>query len=117
MINMHLANSRNLDPITIDAIEELNRKLDDVLTNPNIHCQSPREAITYIAEIEYKLQKLWKFDISPDHQKYWFRVTGCTCPKLDNEDTFGTPYKIKNGDCPYHGINPAESWSDERFSL
>jgi len=54
--------------------------------------------------LESEQQKLWNFDVNPDHH-YFFDFPGCKCPKLDNQERLGTPYKIINLSCPIHGDN------------
>ena len=56
-----------------------------------------------LRDTEFMLQKFWNFPQDEDKHSYWFKLPGCTCPKLDNKDKWGTPYAIIQQDCPYHG--------------
>jgi hypothetical protein len=53
--------------------------------------------------LEFEQQKLWGFKPNRDHHR-WFDVPKCKCPKLDNSDNMGTPYRIIAGRCPIHQI-------------
>ena len=61
-----------------------------------------------IQSIEYQMQDNWNFNRDKFKHKYWYRVPGCTCPKLDNEDRWGTIYQVTSKDCPFHGIEEEE---------
>ena len=52
--------------------------------------------------IEFKAQEKWKFEKNYNMHR-WFDVPHCSCPKSDNSDRLGTPYKIVNSNCPIHG--------------
>jgi hypothetical protein len=51
--------------------------------------------------LQFEQQKLWRFEPTADHHRF-FDLPGCACPKLDNEDRLGTPYKIYSEACPIH---------------
>ena len=53
-------------------------------------------------KIETEQQLLWNFDPDPNFHRF-FDFPGCTCPKSDNTERLGTPYKIINATCPIHG--------------
>jgi len=55
-----------------------------------------------IEKIEFKQQELWDLPKNRDFH-YWYNVPKCTCPQMDNQDNYGTPYRIVNDDCPVHG--------------
>lgn len=52
--------------------------------------------------LEDEQQKLWNFKVDPNYHRF-FDMPGCTCPKMDNAERLGTPYKIHSEDCPIHG--------------
>ena len=56
-----------------------------------------------LKDLEFQLQDNWNFPRSEDHHSYQFRLPGCTCPKIDNAERFGTPYKIITTTCKFHG--------------
>lgn len=53
-------------------------------------------------QIEFAMQQCWGFEMDRNHHR-WFEVPKCTCPKMDNADRIGTPYRIHTADCPIHG--------------
>ena len=60
-------------------------------------------------ENEDKLQAQWGFTVDRSKQG-WYNVPKCACPKLDNQDLFGTDYQIYSKICPFHGFkNDLES--------
>lgn len=58
-----------------------------------------------IEDMEFTLQGLWKFDRSKDHHTHWIDIKGCTCPKMDNKDHWGTG-RLTASDCPFHWVEP-----------
>ena len=52
--------------------------------------------------LEFEQQKLWNFPQDKNFHRF-FDFPGCKCPRLDNIDALGTPYKIHSQDCPIHG--------------
>lgn len=66
---------------------------------------TPKNIALRLEVWEFRLQELWGFAQDSAYHKYWFLVPGCTCPKLDNSDRFGTGYNVINCSCPYHGEN------------
>ncbi len=53
-------------------------------------------------EGQFALQRAWRFpedaNWHPSH-----RLPHCTCPKYDNDERIGTPYKVVNPACIIHG--------------
>ena len=52
--------------------------------------------------LENEQQALWNFPVDPNHHRF-FDMPGCTCPRMDNEERLGTPYKTYDTTCPIHG--------------
>jgi hypothetical protein len=117
MINQKLAEDRGLDDDTIEKIKMTNYYLRDVLWNPEVFLKSPSDVPAHTTALEYKLQNLWGFPADKNKHKYWYQVKGCTCPKLDNLDTYGVKERWIADACPYHGAEPASSWADARFKV
>lgn len=62
------------------------------------------QTLQNIRDKELELQSLWNFPYDLSHLKYDLKLTGCTCPKLDNYKRIGhTTDRIINADCPWHG--------------
>lgn len=55
-----------------------------------------------LTDIDYEIQTQWNFVPDSKYHRYWERPK-CTCPKMDNEERFGTIYTIKDTNCPLHG--------------
>ena len=60
-----------------------------------------------LTKIEFEIQKRWNFKPDLNYHKFWERPK-CTCPKMDNNERWGTGYSIINGRCPLHGVT---EWS------
>jgi hypothetical protein len=63
-------------------------------------------------EIENYLQTVWKFGVNPNMHR-WYNVPKCRCPKMDNEEALGTPYRTHSGLCPIHWPmeEPKSDWN------
>lgn len=54
-----------------------------------------------LEKIEYELQENWNFEKNNLYHTWWYKIPGCTCPYLDNAESFGIE-KIINCNCPFH---------------
>jgi len=61
-----------------------------------------RRLAKFITQLEFQLQVLWNFK-QDENMHRWFDIPKCSCPKMDNADNLGTPYKIINPKCIIHG--------------
>jgi hypothetical protein len=52
--------------------------------------------------LELVQQTLWGFP-RDDQYHMWFELPGCRCPKMDNMERRGTPYRVIDLECPIHG--------------
>lgn len=67
---------------------------------------SPEEMNVLIDEFtarEFKMQEVWGFSQDVNFHRFW-DIPGCLCPRMDNDERVGTPYKVYNGSCPIHGM-------------
>ena len=55
-----------------------------------------------LENIEFKMQKAWKFNQDYTRHTHWFQNPACNCPKMDNFDFAGWKI-IYAADCPLHG--------------
>jgi hypothetical protein len=55
-----------------------------------------------ITQIEFQLQNVWKFNQDSVYHKFW-EIPKCSCPKMDNEEVYGTGHRYINTNCLYHG--------------
>ena len=102
MINHDLARSHQLSPETIakiEAMQDFRKTLGEQYKAGTISAGEYREDWE---DNEYVLQELWGFPLDPNFHMFW-EMEGCTCPNVDNRDTWGTPYHYYNYDCPIHG--------------
>lgn len=51
---------------------------------------------------EFELQRLWGFPQDRSYHRFW-ELPQCECPKMDNEERYGTDYTVVTSDCPLHG--------------
>ncbi len=56
-----------------------------------------------VKKIEFSMQENWNFEQDESNHKYWYRIPGCTCPIMDNDDMLGSRHRWFNDKCPYHG--------------
>lgn len=61
-----------------------------------------KELFKNVTHYNFLLQEVWGFPQNENFH-YWWRVPRCTCPKMDNEERYGTKYRIISFDCPVHG--------------
>jgi hypothetical protein len=52
--------------------------------------------------LETEQQKLWNFKLNQNIHRF-FDFPGCKCPKIDNADRLGTPYRVYSEECTIHG--------------
>lgn len=62
-----------------------------------------REGVQLTENIEFDLQKAWKFPQSRSHHTWWYQIPHCQCPYYDNRDSFGTDVRYIKPSCPAHG--------------
>lgn len=62
---------------------------------------------------EFKLQEAWGFPQDANYHRWW-EVPKCICPKMDNEDNYGTEYRIIRDDCPVHSTSSKKKGFFER---
>ena len=63
------------------------------------------------AHLQRCQQELWGFPQNDNFLRYW-DVPKCNCPKMDNDDNYGTQYRITSGACKIHW-NESEVGKDE----
>lgn len=84
-----------------DAVQALHA----VLAQAKGHPEHYADPVQFIEDVEFTLQGLWRFDRSKNHHTHWIDIKGCTCPKLDNQEQWGTGC-ITVSDCPWHWKEP-----------
>lgn len=81
------------------------RALHAVLAQAKDHPEHYTDPVQVIEDIEFTLQGLWKFDRDVNYHTHWIDIKGCTCPKMDNRDHWGTG-RITSSDCKWHWKEP-----------
>jgi hypothetical protein len=97
-VNLVLAEQQGLDDADHEKLQALYNALDDLLTNP----ENYDNPVNLIEQVEFKLQKVWKFPQDARYHTHWVKIKGCTCPKLDNKNYFGSNICLINQMCPWH---------------
>jgi hypothetical protein len=100
--NLELAKQQGLTEDTITAINILHKRLDAILARPTMFSDE-KDVARIVESYEFVLQSLWGFSLDKNYHRYWFKVANCLCPELDNRDRIGTPYRVINPECIFHG--------------
>ena len=103
-LNENLAAQQKITQEQRDNLDLLYEELSGVLAR-SLRIRNDSEYKMYackVKEIEFKLQENWNFPQDPLFHTWWNKLHGCTCPKIDNDERFGSD-KIVRADCPYHG--------------
>ena len=102
MLNYDLARRRNLSPFIIEEIEQAQSVRDGYAQMCLDGKVSKEDFNKWYTANEFYLQSLWGFPLDANYHMFW-NLPGCTCPKIDNYDSWGTVYHIVASDCPLHG--------------
>jgi hypothetical protein len=101
--NEALADKQGLTADERNALDLTYDLLFDILENPERY----EDVETKVRDLEFRLQKEWKFPQDPKFHRYQFEIKGCTCPRMDNFELIGhTADRYRISDCPWH-------WNDE----
>lgn len=104
MINLNedLIKAQRVKPDCVERIKEIHAELDKVKSEP-LSYGAVSEVVDLVEGYEYALQALWNFPINSDYHTHWMQIKGCKCPEMDNLDRCGSPQRIINESCPFHG--------------
>ncbi len=108
MINYRLAEKKGLSEDTIRDIESMHlyrNNLDELRVAGKL---DRTEYLKLWTSNEFLLQDAWGFERDINKHMFWASPY-CTCPKLDNRDSWGTPYHYYAADCRLHGVNNVQS--------
>lgn len=89
--NLDLIKSLHMERMELEHVMEL-------VSNPS-HL---KELFQIWTDIQFDLQEAWGFPRSKDHHMFW-TVPRCTCPVLDNRDSYPSGYYYIASKCPIHG--------------
>lgn len=103
--NQELITRQGLTKEDIAQLDILYANLKEVFDRASESTDSKELACLSIKveEIEFELQKAWKFEQNIAMHSYWNKIPNCDCPYYDNRDLFGTGKRIYNQSCPVHG--------------
>lgn len=112
-LNPHLVAKQKLTQEDIDAVTEEHlvkdklfermRKLDPVGQRQELQL-----CALELEQIEFAMQRAWKFEEDANMHSWWYNAPHCKCPWMDNRDPL-MPNKIKQQDCPLHGWAEGET--------
>ena len=107
-LNQKLVARNNVSYTSQLQLCELYDELDALIAegNASLSVEVNREIADKIEQLEFNLQRLWGFDESKLHHRYWSRLQMCLCnaDSMDNTDDFGYRRTIRM-DCPLHGVD------------
>lgn len=113
ILNEMLIEKQGLKPAEVEEIEHLHTIKDNLFDNiENLNPKDPtelemiRHAAVELRDIEFAMQRAWHFPESTAHHTHWMWIPHCSCPKMDNMDTFGTDLRWQTGSCPVHDPDP-----------
>lgn len=120
VLNQHLIERQGLAQCEVEEIKHLHEIKDTLFDNirdlnPNIpeELEMIRHAAVELRDIEFAMQRAWRFDENADFHSHWLYIPHCRCPKMDNRDNFGTGLRWTTGGCPVHDPSPYPN--DEEF--
>lgn len=83
-----------------EAVKALHATISEVANNPSIQ----KNPTKFIEDCEFVLQGLWGFERNSNFHSHWIRISGCTCPTMDNVERLGFG-RIISGGCPWHATS------------
>lgn len=104
--NEALANKQGLTELEKVVLDNTYEELIFTLENPE-KIDGVEDAVR---ELEFRLQRQWKFPEDPKFHRYQTHIKGCTCPRLDNAELIGySADRYRVSDCPWHWNKELES--------
>lgn len=102
MLNKALLDQQNCWE-NLEAIKEVHwlKLMFNELIRETNSLKELKELVKDITECEFELQRLWGFPEDIKFHKFWL-TSGCTCPKLDNEDIYPSTNYWISGNCLLH---------------
>lgn len=102
-LNESLIRQQALTPEKVEKIKKLHLKKWEIFEE--MENETSKELLKSYAQlvetIEYELQNLWGFSKDKNFHE-WYKVPHCKCPKVDNEERKGTPYRVISQYCLIH---------------
>lgn len=103
-LNVRLMARQDLSYADIEAVKKAHLKMKALFAKINKTDDSIKlkKLAEKIKEIEFEMQRAWKFPENNAMHSWWYEAPKCLCPKLDNRDSRGHLQYIRE-DCPLHG--------------
>lgn len=102
-LNETLIAEQGLSLFAVAKIRQLHRRRKAIVgTMEETEKSDLKRLAAMITKIDFKLQKLWGFPYNANFHRFWL-LPGCECPKVDNEERYGTKYFIFVDNCLIHG--------------
>ena len=104
-LDKKLIQKNNLSSFQISMIKELHLQLQLVYetmeNTPSTDIKNLKKLFSLTTSIEYRKQMY--YGVAEDRSQHnWFMVPKCTCPKKENQERQGTPFRIIDKTCPIH---------------
>lgn len=97
--NEAFARSRGLSDGDTEELRQTYVLMSDVLDHPEKY----RNPVARVTELEFQMQRMWKFPEDVRFHHYGLFINGCTCPRFDNFELVGhTENRYIASDCPWH---------------
>ena len=103
-LNQQLVKKQSLTTQQINNLHELYCQLSiilNIMNNPMYRDISPLMC-SFLEDLEFKLQDNWNFSRDAMKHSYWNRSVECSCPYLDNRESYGH-HRIYSSGCNIHG--------------
>lgn len=106
ILNKRLLEKQHITSMGLASLKHVHRERDHYVKGMAETPADNKEVLQWftgkITEADRELQKLWGFPVDDNYHKWW-EVPHCCCGALDAQDSYGTPYRYINGQCPVHG--------------
>ena len=102
MLNQELLKQQSISKEDESKIEQLHIKLQDLKDMDLEDIPNIPDYVKTIEEIEFALQRLWKFEENESMHSHWLSDPKCSCPKLDNRELAGVNRRIISSKCKLH---------------
>lgn len=103
-LNPNLVAKQELSQLQVNNIIDLHKHKNRIFNEMKATSSKTllRDLAKKVEETEFKLQAIWGFP-QDENFHYWWQVPQCSCPRMDNQDLYGTNHKIINPQCKVHG--------------
>ena len=108
ILNIPLANRQGLTQEDVNVLEILHEEKDDIFRAAAMRRKRPdlctgigyKGMVLALQDIEFAMQRRWKFTQDRDYHTWWCKLPGCGCRNAIIE---GKRARYIREDCEYHG--------------